>query len=91
MTAPFRLHVPDGAPPIVVITPRQADVLTGLCEGLSNADIGARLYITEDTVKTHVRRLLPVLGARSRCHAVALVLSGQVRVLVHDPKGRWAA
>jgi DNA-binding NarL/FixJ family response regulator len=91
VTTPFRLRIPRRVPPMVVLSPRQADVLTGLCEGLSNGDIGRRLYITEDTVKTHVRRLLPVLGARSRCHAVALVLSGQVRVLVRNPEGRWAA
>jgi DNA-binding NarL/FixJ family response regulator len=91
VTAPFRFRTPGGVPATAVITARQADVLTGLCEGLSNGDIGARLYITEDTVKTHVRRLLPVLGARSRCHAVALVLTGQVQVLVRDPEGRWAA
>lgn len=42
-----------------VVTPRQADVLTGVVLGLSNGDIGARLYLSEDTVKTHVKALRP--------------------------------
>lgn len=68
--------------PVASITPRQADVLTGLCHGLSNVEIGRRLYLSEQTVKTHVKRLFRAIGARDRCHAVALAASGQITVHV---------
>lgn len=70
--------------PVVTVTPRQADALTGLCLGLTNFQIGRRLGVAEETAKTHVVRLLRVLGARDRCHAVALATSGQVTVNVKE-------
>jgi two-component system nitrate/nitrite response regulator NarL len=65
-----------------VITTRQADVLAGLCHGHSNAEIGQRLHLTEDTVKAHTRGLYAALGARDRAHAAALACTGQVTVHV---------
>ncbi len=41
-------------------------------EGLANREIGDRLYLSEETVKSHVRHLLAKLRARSRAHAVAV-------------------
>jgi DNA-binding NarL/FixJ family response regulator len=46
-------------------------VLRGMCEGKSNGEIGRELYLSEDTVKTHARRLFRKLGVNDRAHAVA--------------------
>jgi DNA-binding NarL/FixJ family response regulator len=54
------------------VTRRELEVLELIAEGLSTRDISRRLWVTEETVKTHVRRLLSKLGARTRAHAVAI-------------------
>lgn len=53
------------------LTEREMQVLRGMADGKSNAEIGHDLYVSEDTVKTHARRLFRKLGARDRAHAVA--------------------
>lgn len=54
------------------LTEREMQVLDGMSRGRSNAEIGRELYLSEDTVKTHARRLFRKLGAADRAHAVAL-------------------
>ncbi|WP_280362941.1 response regulator transcription factor [Nocardia wallacei] len=54
------------------LTEREREVLSCLGEGLSNAQIAARLYIGETTVKTHVSRVLTKLGVQSRVQAAIL-------------------
>ena len=54
------------------LTGREEQVLVALAHGLSNVEIGRRLYISEGTVRTHVNRLLAKLGVRDRLQAVVL-------------------
>ena len=53
-------------------TGREIEVLQLISEGLVNREIGQRLFLSEETVKSHVRHLLAKLQARSRAHAVAI-------------------
>ncbi len=59
------------APRRPALTKRELQVLRGMAEGKSNAEIGRELFVSEDTVKTHARRLFRKLNARDRAHAVA--------------------
>jgi two-component system, NarL family, nitrate/nitrite response regulator NarL len=58
----------------VELTKRELEVLSGMSHGRSNAQIGADLFLSEDTVKTHARRLFRKLGAADRAQAVAIGL-----------------
>ncbi|MDO4887753.1 MAG: response regulator transcription factor [Actinomycetaceae bacterium] len=64
---------PGGQAP-VALTPREREVLAAVARGLSNGQIGRRLYITEATVKTHLLRAFGKLGVDSRTAAVTEAL-----------------
>lgn len=58
-----------------LLSARQLEILALVAEGLSNAEIASRLYLTESTVKWHVRKILRALGVANRAQAVARYLS----------------
>ena len=61
---------PSASTLVVPLTDREAEVLKCLSEGLSNAEIAAKLFIGQETVKTHVKRICSKTGARDRTQAV---------------------
>lgn len=66
---------PDQKGPSPHVTPRALEVLTLTATGLTKQQISRQLYITDATVKTHMRHVFTALGARNAAHAVALALT----------------
>ncbi len=54
------------------LTPRECEILEAIARGMSNREIGEKLFVSENTVKTHSRRLFDKLGAKRRTQAVQI-------------------
>jgi DNA-binding NarL/FixJ family response regulator len=71
----IRMEVPrprEDLMPLPELSERELQVLRGMSDGKSNGQIGRELFLSEDTVKTHARRLFRKLGVNDRAQAVAL-------------------
>ena len=68
--ARVRHHAPPES--VADLTPRELEVFRLITRGLSNAEIGRELFISDTTVKTHVTRLLQKLNLRDRAQAIVL-------------------
>jgi len=60
------------------ISNREYEVLVGISEGLSNKEIGEKLFVSESTVKTHVSNLLSKLNAKRRTQALQIAKDFQI-------------
>ena len=66
------------------VHPRELEVLTRIAHGRSNAEIGAALFLSEPTIKTHVTRILAKLQLRDRVQAVVVAYeSGLIQPGIH--------
>ncbi|WP_350239004.1 nitrate/nitrite response regulator protein NarP [Pectobacterium colocasium] len=69
-----RIAIQETPSPFTVLTERELDVLQEVASGLSNKQIASVLYISEETVKVHIRNMLRKLNVRSRVAATVLYL-----------------
>jgi DNA-binding NarL/FixJ family response regulator len=74
---PDQQHISTPAQ-LAQLTTREREVLILLAQGLSNTEVGARLNITEKTVKTYLSKIMPKLGVRQKAQAVIAAYQAQI-------------
>ena len=84
--ARLRPSAPSSPDALVELTPRETEVLRLVAEGLSNGEIAERLVVSDETIKTHVSRVLSKLDVRDRTQAVVVAYeSGLVTPRAREP------
>ncbi|MFJ6725256.1 response regulator [Streptomyces sp. NPDC091281] len=78
-SAGARAGAPSGADGLPALTEREREILALVGEGLTNRQIGQRLYLAEKTVKNHISRLLAKLGVERRVQAAVLATRARDR------------
>ncbi|HEX2132347.1 MAG TPA: response regulator transcription factor [Actinophytocola sp.] len=73
MVAPAAGRRREAAERLAALSPRESEIAALVAEGLSNADIGRRVHMSETTIKTYVSRLLAKLGCANRVEVALLV------------------
>lgn len=70
------------------LTQREREVITLIASGGQSIDMGARLFLSPETIKSHAQKAMIKLGAHTRAHAVAIALvTGQIVWSMYDPAG----
>ncbi|MFJ6657055.1 response regulator [Streptomyces sp. NPDC091377] len=69
---PAESQTPAIAPELASLSPRERDILALIGDGLTNREIGKKLYLSEKTIKNHISRLLAKLGVQRRVQAAVL-------------------
>ena len=77
----------DGEDRLRYLTPRELQVLGALADGASTSEIGTRLQLSTNTVRSYIKTILSKLGVHSRLEAVTLLMKAE-RVREPDPAGR---
>ena len=68
------LHFGEAWPTVSQLSKREIEVVRMICEGLTNREIGEKLYISEHTVKDHIKNIMRKMGVASRNELVAVLL-----------------
>jgi DNA-binding NarL/FixJ family response regulator len=73
-TGAGQAHKPGRLPGDVRLTEQRTRILVLMANGFTNREIAAHHFLSEEAIKSHVRVIYADLGARDRCHAVAIAL-----------------